>query len=138
MRNLSGKAAVLVAALVVAAAAAADTPASIADGYAAAAKREVPGFSGFSAQRGAQFFRSTHGNDWSCASCHTADPAKPGRHARTGVDLQPLAPAAKADRFTDLAKVEKWFRRNCNDVVGRECTVQEKGDVLAFLMQAGR
>ena len=25
------------------------------------------------------------------------------------------------ERFADAAKTEKWFRRNCNDVVGREC-----------------
>ncbi len=83
--------------------------------------------------RGAEFFRSTHGNDWSCATCHTAKPIAPGRHARTGKILQPLAPAANAERFTDPAKVEKWFKRNCGDVLGRACTAQEKGDVLAFL-----
>jgi hypothetical protein len=32
------------------------------------------------------------------------------------------------------AKVEKWFKRNCNDVLGRECDVQEKADVLSWLM----
>jgi hypothetical protein len=32
--------------------------------------------------------------------------------------------------------VEKWFKRNCNDVVGRACTAQEKGDVLAYVMTA--
>jgi hypothetical protein len=26
------------------------------------------------------------------------------------------------------------FARNCNDVVGRECTLQEKGDVLTWLL----
>ena len=44
-----------------------------------------------------------------------------------------MAPAFNAERFTDAAKVEKWFRRNCNDVVGRECTAAEKADVLAWL-----
>ena len=39
-----------------------------------------------------------------------------------------------AERFTDAAKSEKWFRRNCNDVVGRECTAAEKADVLAWLL----
>ncbi len=138
MGNLALNAVILAIAGMLAAAAGAETPAGIADGYAAAARRDLPAFAGFSAQRGAQFFRTTHGNDWSCASCHTADPAAPGRHARTGLALQPLAPAANPARFTDLSKVEKWFRRNCNDVLGRECTVQEKGDVLAFLAQAGR
>ena len=36
--------------------------------------------------------------------------------------------------FSDPAKVEKWFRRNCNDVAGRECTAGEKADVLAWLI----
>lgn len=92
------------------------------------------GFSGFSAERGRSFFTSQHGNDWSCASCHTDRPAAEGKHARTGKAIAPLAPAANADRFADEAKVEKWFRRNCNDVLGRACTAQEKGDVLAWLM----
>ena len=34
---------------------------------------------------------------------------------------------------TDEAKVDKWFRRNCNDVLSRECTAVEKADVLAYL-----
>jgi len=41
--------------------------------------------------------------------------------------------AASAGRFTDPSKVEKWFKHNCGDVLGRACTAQEKGDVLAFL-----
>ena len=118
-----------------AALAAADTPATIAATYAEAARRDAPAFAGFSAQRGEQFFRATHGNDWSCASCHTANPAAVGKHAKTGKAIAPLAPAANPERFTSLATADKWFRRNCNDVVGRECTALEKGDVLAYLSQ---
>jgi hypothetical protein len=29
--------------------------------------------------------------------------------------------------------VEKWFKRNCSDVLGRACSAQEKGDLLAWL-----
>ncbi|MCE5233307.1 MAG: DUF1924 domain-containing protein [Mizugakiibacter sp.] len=83
--------------------------------------------------RGRQFFNATHGNDWSCASCHTRDPRQPGRHAVTGRELAPLAPAANPERFKDPAKAEKWFRRNCRDVVGRECTAAEKADITAWL-----
>ena len=43
-------------------------------------------------------------------------------------------PPANPDRFSDAATTEKWFRRNCNDVLGRECTPQEKGDVLTWLL----
>ena len=86
------------------------------------------------AKQGEAFFKSTHGGEWSCASCHTANPLAPGKHAKTGKAIAPLAPAANPQRFADAAKVEKWFRRNCNDVLGRACTAQEKGDVLQYLM----
>ena len=36
--------------------------------------------------------------------------------------------------FTDTARVDKWFRRNCNDVLQRECSAAEKADVLAYLI----
>lgn len=100
--------------------------------------RAVPGFAGFSAERGRQFFQQTHGTGWSCASCHTDDPTATGRHARTGKPIAPLAPAANPERFRSAATVEKWFRRNCNDVLGRACTAEEKGDVLTWLLAAGR
>jgi hypothetical protein len=45
-----------------------------------------------------------------------------------------MAPAVNPERFSDATKTEKWFRRNCNDVVGRECTPAEKADVLAWLL----
>lgn len=110
------------------------TPAEILKGVEAQA-RAAAGFAGFSAQRGAQFFNAKHGNEWSCASCHTADPKAAGRHARTSKDITPLSPLANPQRFTDAAKVEKWFNRNCNDVLGRTCTPQEKGDVVAWLLE---
>jgi hypothetical protein len=116
-----------------AAAAYAVTPDQLQAEYEAIARKEATSFIGVSAVRGGEFFRSTHGNDWSCATCHTARPVVPGRHARTGNVLQPLAPVANAERFTDPVKVEKWFKRNCGDVLGRACTAQEKGDVIAFL-----
>ena len=61
-------------------------------------------------------------------------PTQAGKHASTGKPIGPLAPAFNAERFTDAAKTEKWFRRNCNDVIGRECTAGEKADVLAWLL----
>lgn len=83
--------------------------------------------------RGQQFFNATHGREWSCSSCHTATPTVTGKHANTGKPIEPLAPAANPKRFADAAKTEKWFRRNCNDVLGRECTADEKADVRAWL-----
>jgi len=92
------------------------------------------GFAGFSAARGEAFFKAKHGGDWSCASCHTDNPANQGKHAKTDKVIKPLAPSANSERFTEMAKVEKWFKRNCNDVLDRVCTAQEKGDVLTYLL----
>lgn len=120
-------AAIILAALAAAGAQAA-TPAQLLSGYAAQAG-STP-----SPARGQQFFTTTRGREWSCASCHGQVPTGPGRHAGTGKPIAALAPAANAQRFTDPAKAEKWFRRNCNDVAARECTPAEKADVLAWLL----
>ena len=87
-----------------------------------------------SASRGEQLFNTKHGQEWSCASCHENPPNHPSKHIVTGKVIKPLSPNSNAERFTDQAKVEKWFKRNCNDVLGRECQAQEKADVLAWLM----
>lgn len=86
------------------------------------------------AERGRVFFTSRQGGEWSCASCHGNPPVAAGKHASTGKTIEPLAPAANAKVFTDTARVDKWLRRNCNDVLKRECTPAEKADVLAFLI----
>ena len=85
------------------------------------------------AARGQAFFDSRHGQEWSCSSCHGSPPTGLGKHASTGKTIEPLAPGFNAQRFTEVAKVEKWFRRNCKDVVSRECSPGEKADVLAYL-----
>ena len=87
-----------------------------------------------STNKGEQFFNAKHGKDWSCASCHENPPNHETKHIVTGKIIKPLAPSVNASRFIDEAKVEKWFKRNCNDVLGRECTFQEKADVLAWLI----
>ena len=87
-----------------------------------------------SAERGARFFTTKQGGEWSCASCHTDKPTQAGRHAKTDKPITALAPAANAERFTDATKVDKWFRRNCNDTLNRTCSAQEKADVMAFLL----
>jgi mono/diheme cytochrome c family protein len=123
------------AAMAVAGAAQAVQPAELLAGYESAARRETPAYTGASASRGEQFFNARHGAEWSCASCHGAAGAAQGKHAKTGKAIAPLSPIANAERFTDAAKAEKWFKRNCNDVLGRACTSAEKGDVLAFLLK---
>ncbi len=86
------------------------------------------------AERGRLFFTSRHGGEWSCASCHGNPPVRPGKHASTGKAIEAMAPAANARVFTDAAKADKWFRRNCKDVLQRECSAAEKADVLAYLI----
>jgi hypothetical protein len=111
-------------------------------GFSAQASTPAEQLAGYTAQagaapqnaRGQTLFTSKHGKDWSCASCHTALPTVTGKHASTAKVIGALAPAFNPERFTDAAKTEKWFRRNCNDVMGRECTAAEKADVLAWLI----
>jgi hypothetical protein len=115
--------------------AAAETPRQVIATYTAEAAAQTVGFRP-SAQRGGDFFARKFGvSDKmpACATCHTENPAQIGRHAVTGKEIKPLAPAANAERFTDAAKVEKWFRRNCKEVVGRECSPGEKADVIEYL-----
>lgn len=107
------------------------------DKYIAAAKAADPAFKEFSAERGKAFFLANHVGGRketpSCTSCHTSDPTKTGK-TRAGKDIAPMAASVNAKRFTDAAEMEKWFKRNCSDVLGRECTTLEKGDVLAYLL----
>lgn len=85
------------------------------------------------ATRGRAFFTTRHARDLSCASCHGDPPTAPGKHASTGKVIGAMAPAVNPKVFTDTAKVDKWFRRNCKDVLERECSAAEKADVLAYL-----
>ncbi len=103
-------------------------PAHLLAGYSAQAGASA------SPERGQKLFTTRQGREWSCASCHGALPTQAGKHASTGKPIAALAPAFNAERFTDAAKTEKWFRRNCNDVIGRECSAGEKADVLAWLL----
>ena len=89
-----------------------------------------------SASRGETFFKASHTGGKpdtpSCTTCHTTNPLNPGR-TRAGKAIEPMAVSANPKRFTDPAKVEKWLRRNCASVLGRECTPAEKGDVITWL-----
>lgn len=89
-----------------------------------------------SPERGKALFTARHGGGKpdtpSCTTCHTANPRAMGQ-ARTGKPIDPMAPRVNAARFINTKKVEKWFRRNCNSVLGRECSPLEKADILAWL-----
>ena len=90
----------------------------------------------FSAARGKDFWVAKHnskGKDRSCVSCHGDNLKTNGKHAKTGKSIDPMAPSVNAERYTDMKKIEKWFKRNCKWVLGHECSAQEKGDVLEYL-----
>lgn len=94
-------------------------------------------FTGFNITRGEKLFRNerinSSGEKISCMTCHTSDPKKEGL-TRANKTIQPMAPVINPERFTDMAKVQKWFKRNCNDVLDRACTLEEKGDFAVFMM----
>lgn len=104
--------------------------------YAAAAKAANPAFAGFSAARGKTLHTQSFGlgkpDTPACTSCHGNDPRGPGR-TPAGKTVEAMALSVTPTRYVDPAKVEKWFKRNCNEVLGRECNAQEKGDWLTFM-----
>lgn len=107
------------------------------DRYAATAKAADPAFAGFSAARGKTFhsqsFAGGKPSTPTCTTCHGKDPRGPGR-TPVGKTIEAMALSATPSRYGDPAKVGKWFRRNCGEVLGRECTAQEKGDWLAYML----
>jgi hypothetical protein len=115
----------------------AETPQQILQRYANEASGQQPGFSP-SAKRGEALFHQRFAISEKmprCSSCHTEQPANTGQHVATGKAIRPLAVAANPERFSDQAKVEKWFGRNCKEVVGRACTPGEKADFVAYMSE---
>jgi hypothetical protein len=96
------------------------------------------GITQFSSKTGQQlwnqaFTSSEDGQLRRCTSCHTDDPRRAGKHAKTGKAIEPLAPSINAKRLSSEKEMRKWFSRNCKWTLGRECTAQEQGDVLMYL-----
>lgn len=94
-----------------------------------------------SAQRGEEMWQQTFAgsgefSERSCASCHTSDLARAGKHVKTGKAIEPMSPQVSPARLSDNRKVEKWLLRNCKWTLGRECSVQEKADFLAYIKTA--
>jgi mono/diheme cytochrome c family protein len=113
------------------------TAQKLADKYAAIAKHINPEYKGLNADDGKAFFNREliiKGKPTACASCHTANPAGNGKNVVTGKPIKPLAPSANSHRFGDLDKVEKNFEKHCLDVIGRDCTAQEKANFIAYLL----
>lgn len=115
----------------------AETPQQIRQAYVTEAVNQQAGFAS-SARRGDTLFRQRFAINEkmpACTSCHTDNPAQAGQHAVTGKSIRPLAVAANPERFTDPAKVEKWFGRNCKEVLGRACTPAEMADFVAYMSE---
>jgi len=94
-----------------------------------------------SAQRGQDMWQQTFAgsgefSERSCASCHTNDLSRAGKHVKTGKAIKPMSPLVNAERLSDDRKVEKWLLRNCKWTLGRECSPQEKADFLAYIKTA--
>lgn len=100
---------------------------------------QAAGATTFSAARGESLWTTDYpdpespGKVRNCSTCHGKDLSRPGRHATTGKEIEAMAPSVNGKRYTDAKTIEKWFTRNCKWVLGRECTPQEKGDVLSYL-----
>jgi hypothetical protein len=139
---------------------AADTPQQLLERYTEEAKAADPAFEGFSPERGRTFYLQKHAimgvGAVSCASCHRKDPREQIRAHRVDIlcrachvlhdnehpepkeakvrYIEPFAPHAHPERFSDQAHVEKFFKLNCIMVLKRECTPLEKGDLIAWLL----
>lgn len=113
----------------------AETPQQILGGYTNEALSSAPDFKA-SSQRGAALFQRSFAVTEkmpACTSCHTSNPRQEGEHVITGKRIRPMAVSADNQRFTEAAKVEKWFARNCKEVLGRPCSAAEKADVVAYM-----
>ena len=116
--------------------------ASVVDDYLNSLKQEVlkenPNFTSFDATRGEKIFTSNHigkkGKEISCTTCHTTNLNNSGENTFTGKIIEPLSPKANPKRFTDIKEIEKWIKRNFNDVYNREGRALEKGDVITYII----
>jgi cytochrome b len=112
------------------------TPAALLRAYEDEARRADAAFARGDATKGRALFVTEvarEGARRSCATCHTADPRKPGK-STVGEEIPPLSPLANPDGFTDRKHADKWFDRNCKQVLGRVCTPAEKSNLLAYLL----
>jgi len=116
-----------------------DTPDSLVAGYVAEASATTPGFT-VSGQRGKSFFLKEWGvSDKmpTCNACHGKNLKIEGKHVVTDKIIKPMDPSVNPERFSSSTKVEKWFKRNCKEVAGRECTPAEKADFIQFITHGG-
>lgn len=115
---------------------------AVVDDYLGSLKQEVlkenPNFTEFDVKRGEEIFTSKHigkkGKEISCTTCHTSNLNNDGENTFTGKSIEPLSPKANPKRFTQIKEIEKWMKRNFNDVYNREGTALEKGDVTTYII----
>lgn len=116
--------------------------ASVVDDYLNSLKQEVlkenPNFEKFDSKRGEKIFTSTHigkkGKEISCVTCHTSNLNNNGENIFTGKIIEALSPKTNPNRFTQIKEIEKWMKRNFNDVYNREGSALEKGDVATYII----
>ncbi len=151
---------IAICAAITVASANAGSPQQLLERYAQDALAEDARFDGFSAHRGREFYHAAHPvpviGEISCASCHLLDPRRSILRHRTKIPcrachvidetehpnpteakkriIEAFAPVSNARRFTDYAKVEKWFKLNCRYLLKRDCSAREKGDLIAWLL----
>jgi hypothetical protein len=115
---------------------------AVVDDYLNSLKQEIlkenPNFTDFDTKRGEEIFTSKHigkkGKEISCTTCHTSNLNNDGENTFTGKTIEPLSPIANPKRFTQIKEIEKWMKRNFNDVYNREGTALEKGDVTTYII----
>ena len=100
--------------------------------------QENPKLTSFDAKRGEEIVTTKQsgkkGKEISCTTCHTINLNNSGENTFTGKTIEPLSPKANPKRFTDVKEIEKWMKRNFNDVYNREGTALEKGDVTTYII----
>ena len=101
-------------------------------------KKENPNFKDFDIKEGEKIFTSKHigkkGKEISCTTCHGDNLQNSGENIFTGKVIEPLSQKANKNRFTDIETIEKWLKRNFNDVYNREGSLVEKGNVMAYIL----
>ena len=104
--------------------------------YAALVKGVNPSYV-LNAEAGRAFFIKKHtvkGKQVACTDCHGDNPAAVGKHSETKKKIASLSPVVNPKRFSNLKKTEETFDIHCNDILERNCTSQEKGDYIVYIL----
>ena len=92
----------------------------------------LQGIEQVNAERGRELWFASV-NERSCSDCHGVNTRDAGEHVRTAKLIEPMALSVNPARYQNAKKIEKWFLRNCKWTFGRECSLQEKADILGWL-----